>query len=94
MAELKALDIGYGYTADDGATFPFRGKGVGLMPSIEEVFAAFPDKELLIHNKDGDIETMELLWNYLKDMPPNRLQQITVYGDDLPIEYLRANPRR
>ena len=32
LAELKALDIGYGYTADGGKTFPFRGKGVGLMP--------------------------------------------------------------
>ena len=28
MAELKQLDIGYGYTADGGKTFPFRGKGV------------------------------------------------------------------
>src|SRR6185312_6058953 len=24
MAELEALDIGYGYTADGGKTFPFR----------------------------------------------------------------------
>src|ERR1700754_760792 len=24
LAELKALDIGYGYTADGGKTFPFR----------------------------------------------------------------------
>ncbi len=34
MAELKELDIGYGYTADEGKTYPFRGKGVGLMPSL------------------------------------------------------------
>ncbi|SDE23630.1 Glycerophosphoryl diester phosphodiesterase family protein, partial [Priestia aryabhattai B8W22] len=34
MAELKKLDIGYGYTADGGKTYPFRGKGVNLMPSL------------------------------------------------------------
>ena len=27
LAELQALDIGHGYTADGGETFPFRGQG-------------------------------------------------------------------
>ncbi len=89
MDELRKLDIGYGYTADNGRTFPFRGKGVGLMPSIDEVFAVFPDKELLIHVKDGNIETYEVLWDYLSEMTEERLAQITVYGDDAGIEYLR-----
>jgi glycerophosphoryl diester phosphodiesterase len=29
LAELKVLDIGHGYTADGGKTFPLRGKGEG-----------------------------------------------------------------
>ena len=29
LAELKRLDVGYGYTADGGKTFPLRGRGVG-----------------------------------------------------------------
>ena len=90
MAELKMLDIGYGYTADDGQTFPFRGKGVGLMPELFEVFSAFPDKELLIHVKDGNMKTYEVLWNdYLSTMTKDRLAQITVYGDNEGIEFLR-----
>ncbi|MGO4836951.1 glycerophosphodiester phosphodiesterase family protein, partial [Rhizobiaceae sp. 2RAB30] len=43
MAELKKLDIGYGYTMDGGKTFPFRGQGVGLMPTLDEVLSTFPD---------------------------------------------------
>ena len=39
MAYLKKLDIGHGYTADGGKTFPFRGKGIGLMPTLAEVLA-------------------------------------------------------
>ncbi len=54
LAELKALDIGYGYTADGGNTFPFRGQGVGLMPSLDEVLARFPDKRFLINIKSKD----------------------------------------
>lgn len=90
MAELKKLDVGYGYTADNGRTYPFRGKGIGLMPELSEVFSAFPDKELLIHAKDGNIKTFEVLWNdYLSTITEERLAQITVYGDDAGIEYLR-----
>jgi len=90
MAELKTLDIGYGYTADNGQTYPFRGKGIGLMPELGEVFTAFPDKELLIHVKDSDIKTYEVLWNdYLSTMTNERLAQITVYGNNTGIEFLR-----
>ncbi len=90
MAELKDLDIGYGYTADKGQTFPFRGKGLGLMPELAEVFSAFPGKELLINVKDGDVETYQVLWtDYLSRMTKDQLSLITVYGDDNGIDYLR-----
>lgn len=89
MEELKKMDIGYGYTADDGITFPFRGKGIGLMPAIDEVFSTFPEKEFLIHVKDGNVETYEVLWEKLSTLPEERLDQLTVYGDDEGIAYLR-----
>jgi glycerophosphoryl diester phosphodiesterase len=37
FAEIRALDAGYKYTADGGATYPFRGKGIKI-PTVEEVF--------------------------------------------------------
>ena len=89
MEELKTLDVGYRYTADGGKSFPFRGKGTGLMPEFTEILEMFPDKDLLIHMKDGDIETAEVLWEYLKDMSVERLSQITVYGNEAGLEYLR-----
>ena len=89
MEELKTLDVGYRYTADGGKSFPFRGKGTGLMPEFTEILEMFPDKDLLIHMKHGDIETAEVLWEYLKDMSAERLSQITVYGNEAGLEYLR-----
>ncbi|MEG0384310.1 MAG: glycerophosphodiester phosphodiesterase family protein [Solibacillus sp.] len=94
MEELKKLDIGYRYTADNGVTFPFRGQGVGMMPSLDDVFAAFPNKAFLIHDKDGDIGTTKVLWdNYLSQMSKKQLNQITVYGDGDSdgFDYLRSN---
>ena len=67
MTYLKTLDIGYGYTHDDGKTFPFRGKGVGLMPTLEEVYRAFPGREFLINIKGGDSKEAEQLHNYLRE---------------------------
>lgn len=66
MAELKALDAGYGYTPDGGKTFPFRGRGVGLIPELAEVLRAFPDKPLLFNFKSKDHEEAELLARWLK----------------------------
>ena len=89
MAELKQLDIGYGYTADNGKTYPFRGKGVDLMPSLDEVFNHFPNRSFLIHIKSDDPEEGKQLAKVLKELPENRLIQLTVYGGDQPIATIK-----
>ncbi|MDZ4741680.1 MAG: glycerophosphodiester phosphodiesterase family protein [Alphaproteobacteria bacterium] len=89
MAYLKTLDIGYGYTADGGKTHPFRGKGVGLMPTLDEVLATFPTRRFLIHIKSNDPAEANLLAARLKQLPPERVSGLIVYGGDRPIERLR-----
>jgi glycerophosphoryl diester phosphodiesterase len=49
---LKSLDIGYGYSADGGRTFPLRGRPLGGMATVEEVLAAFPRTRLVFELKD------------------------------------------
>lgn len=66
MAELKALDAGYGYTADGGKTFPLRGKGVGRIPELSEVLEAFPQMPLLFNFKSKDAAEADLLTAALK----------------------------
>jgi glycerophosphoryl diester phosphodiesterase len=82
LADLKGLDIGYGYTADGGATFPFRGQGVGLMPTLDEVLAEFPDKRFLIHVKSRDAEEGRKLAARLATLSPGQRARLTVYGHD------------
>lgn len=89
LADLKKLDIGYGYTADSGKSYPFRGKGVGLMPTLDEVLATFPNGRLLINVKSNDPAEGELLAHRLAQLPPERLAQLMSYGGDRPMAALR-----
>lgn len=89
LAELKALDVGYGYTADGGKTHPFRGMGVGLMPTLDEVLAAFPDKRFLIHIKSRDAAEGRMLAARLAKLPDDARANLTVYGHDTPLAAVR-----
>ncbi|WP_411035021.1 glycerophosphodiester phosphodiesterase family protein [Shinella sp. BYT-45] len=83
---LKTLDIGYGYTADGGKTYPFRGKGIGQMPMLEEVFAAGPAGGLLINFKSRRAEEGEALAALLNANPAWREKVVGVYGGTEPTE--------
>ncbi len=89
LRELQSLDIGYGYTADGGKTFPFRGKGIALMPSIEQVLDRFPTRSFLIHIKDDDTAVGEQLVKYLRGLPKERIALLSVYGGDKPVAVVK-----
>jgi glycerophosphoryl diester phosphodiesterase len=57
LAEIKQLDAGYRFTTDNGQTFPYRGKGL-TVPTLEELFQAFPEKRFGIEIKSGDPAVM------------------------------------
>jgi glycerophosphoryl diester phosphodiesterase len=88
MAELKKLDIGYGYTADGGKSFPFRGKGIGLMPALDEVLQAFPSRSFLINVKSNDPTEGEKLAAAFGHLAPERRSRLMAYGGDKPIAAL------
>jgi glycerophosphoryl diester phosphodiesterase len=80
MAELRALDVGYGYTADGGRTFPLRGQGQGLMPTLREALEAFPGKRFLINFKSRDADEADRVIAYLDAMPDADYARLAFYG--------------
>ena len=50
LEEIKALDAGYDWSPDGGDTFPYRGQGIEV-PTLEEIFQAFPEYHLTIEIK-------------------------------------------
>lgn len=75
LAQIKALDAGYTWTADGGRTFPFRGLGITI-PTLEEVFQAFPGTPVSIDIKPADPAVVRMLGQLLRDY--DRFKQVVV----------------
>jgi glycerophosphoryl diester phosphodiesterase len=84
LAYLKSLDIGYGYTADGGRTFPLRGQGIGLMPELTEVLSTFPGARFLINFKSREAREGDMLAALVAGHPEWRGSVWGVYGGDEP----------
>ena len=83
LAYLQSLDIAYGYTAPDGS-HPFRGDGIGLMPSLTDVLQAFPDGLFLINIKSGSSHHGEAFVAMIKENTEWANQIWGVYGGHKP----------
>lgn len=90
MAYMKTLDIGHGYTADGGRTFPFRGTGVGLMPTMDEVLTTFPDQRFLINIKSRDPKEGERLATRLLQLSESQRERLAVYGGHEPVQVIKS----
>jgi glycerophosphoryl diester phosphodiesterase len=91
MTALKKLDIGYGYTTDGGKTYPFRGMGVGLMPTFDEVIQAFPNQKILVDQKDTFEKTVRLLAHSLENYPTSQRENIYLFSGEDQYELLKRD---
>ena len=90
LAELQTLDVGYGYTADDGQSFPLRGKGVGLMPSLEEALKARPTSRFLIQIKDGARGVGDIMVAYLVGHGLDQWDRLAFFGSARPVSRIKS----
>jgi glycerophosphoryl diester phosphodiesterase len=51
LEKLRALDAGYQFTEDGGASHPYRGRGLAI-PTILEVMELFPESRLNVEMKE------------------------------------------
>jgi glycerophosphoryl diester phosphodiesterase len=89
-AELKTLDIGHGYTADAGNSYPFRGQFAGAMPMLDEVFAAFPDRQFLINLKSNNSAEGEAFAALIMSNPEWKNNIYGFYGGPRAVEAAAA----
>lgn len=80
MTYLRTLDLGHGYTADGGQTYPLRGQGVGMMPTLREVLAAFPGRRFLINFKSNDPGEGDLILAYVDAIGVDEYARLAFYG--------------
>lgn len=90
LAELQQLDIGHGYTADGGKTYPFRGRRKDRLPSLEEAVAALPNTPILFNFKGTDPGEADRLAEALR-MARRKVgeRRDAFYGAPGPVERIR-----
>lgn len=64
--ELRKLDAAYRWSIDGNQTFPFRGQGI-TVPTLEEVFTAFPTTRLNIEIKQTEPSLIKPLCRMIRD---------------------------
>lgn len=82
LAQLKALDAGYDWTAD-GQTHPYRGHGIRI-PTLVEVLQAFPQQRFVVEIKEEDARVARALCAALRDCgAENRVLAASFHGGAL-----------
>jgi glycerophosphoryl diester phosphodiesterase len=70
LAQVRGLDIGYGYSADHsankGASFPLRGKGRGLIITLDDLLDALPGAALVYRFPGNDPAALDLAVKVLR----------------------------
>ena len=66
LDELRAFDAGYHFTANNGATFPYRGQGITI-PTLRQVFERFPDIRINIDLKESTPDRETRLWTLIQE---------------------------
>jgi glycerophosphoryl diester phosphodiesterase len=90
LQELKEIDVGYGYTADAGRTFPLRGKGIGMMPTLEDALYAHPNAHFLIQIKDAESKTGDRMVAYLESRKLAQWDRLAFFGSSRPLARLKS----
>jgi glycerophosphoryl diester phosphodiesterase len=87
LKELKRADAGWGFTTPEGG-FPFRGRGIE-MPSLPEVFAAFPERRYVIEVKQS-VPSLAAALLDLIERAGMRRRVLIASEEQAPIDEMRA----
>jgi glycerophosphoryl diester phosphodiesterase len=91
LEQLKKLDAGYRWTDDGGKTFPFRGKNI-VIPTLEEIFRAFPQARMNVEIKQTSPSIVEPLAKMIRDFGMTDRVLIASFSDSAMKEFRRVCP--
>lgn len=66
LDDLKKLDAAYRWSAKTGTSFPLRGQGIQV-PTLKEVFEAFPESRINIEIKDTRPDSLSKICRTIRD---------------------------
>jgi len=91
LAEIKTLDAGYDWSPDGGATFPFRGQGLTI-PTLEEIFQAFPGYRMTIEIKKTERSMAQPFCALIRQYNQQNRVLVASFHDERMAEFRAACP--
>lgn len=91
LKEIKQYDAAYNWTQDDGETYPLRAAGVTI-PSLREVFEAFPQYPMIIEIKQESPSMAGTLCELIKEYEMEDYVMIPSFSDVAIAEFRDACP--
>jgi glycerophosphoryl diester phosphodiesterase len=92
LVDLKKLDAAHRWTPDNGQTFPLRNKGVQI-PTLPEVFKAFPQTKLNLEIKEARSNTIQSLCRLIRDHQMTSNVVVASFDTDSLKEFRRLCPQ-
>ena len=87
--EIENVDAGFGYTYDDGVTFPFRGIGFKVS-KLETFYSLYPKYKFWLNLKNNDKRSFNVLYTYLSNLPPFMTGRTMVMTSSKGIDWFRG----
>jgi len=91
LDEIKQLDAGFDWTLDNGATYPYRGQGI-TVPTLEEVFQAFPDFRMTIEIKKTERSMAEPFCSLIREYGMQDKVLVASFHDERMQEFRQVCP--
>ncbi|MCA9972798.1 MAG: glycerophosphodiester phosphodiesterase [Anaerolineales bacterium] len=91
FADIRRLDAGAYWTADDGQTYPYRGQGIQV-PSLEEIFQAYPDMPMNIEIKQATPSIVEPFCRLLRQYEMTDQVLVPTFHEETILEMRAACP--
>jgi glycerophosphoryl diester phosphodiesterase len=92
LVDLKKLDAAHRWSPDNGQTFPLRNKGVQI-PTLPEVFKAFPQTKLNLEIKKARSSTIQSLCRLIRDHQMTNNVVVASFDTDSLKEFRRLCPQ-
>jgi glycerophosphoryl diester phosphodiesterase len=92
LVDLKKLDAAHRWSPDNGQTFPLRNKGVQI-PTLPEVFEAFPQTKLNLEIKEARSSTIQSLCRLIRDHQMKNNVVVASFDTDSLQEFRRLCPQ-
>jgi glycerophosphoryl diester phosphodiesterase len=92
LVDLKKLDAAHRWSPDNGQTFPLRNKGVQI-PTLPEVFEAFPQTKLNLEIKEARSSTIQSLCRLIRDHQMTSNVVVASFDTDSLKEFRRLCPQ-